>query len=569
MKHYKYNHKTTTRIRKFSRFFLSAFLFLSLTSCGDSWLDTESKTTNNSDNFYKTQQQVDAAVVGCYDGYQRTVSNGNFPALFLLEEMGGDDALGGGSSDDRTCRLIDRMDQTLNSSDVSFLGYLWEDYYKAIERCNELLPKLDGVAFANDDDRKAAEGEARALRGLEYFDLVRIFENVPLLTSVTSDIVPQASPDSVYAQIVADLKYAADNIPAGYYTSKSASLGRITRYAAGAMLARVYLFYDGVYDNNQRGTMPGGLTAADALQYCEAAIVSGQYRLESNYKDLWPAAATTASSPSDGWQNTYKEASDELVWVVKFNNDQDWTGTNIDGNRFVVNLGIGVWDGSSAPYGPGWQQAPISAKAMSLFENGDSRREATAVDFRSIGIYDKEIATTAYDMTGYSNKKYCPLIYTDGTFIPVAAAMNETSGANFMTSQDQDLVLMRYSDVLLMAAELGSTNATRYYNMVVERAFGNTSHDLTTTPTTKQIWDERRLEFMGEGLRYWDLRRQGLDAFVNAIMAQGQTVYNNGQQSDTSDSYQEANIRSKRGLWQIPNNQITLSGGLYKQNAGW
>lgn len=546
-----------------------SLLCMGFTSCGDSWLDTESKTTHNSANFNKSEQQIDASVIGCYDGYQRTVSNGNFPPLFLVTEMGGDDALGGGGPDDRTCRVIDRLDQNLNSSDVSFLGNLWSDYYKGIERCNDLLAKIDGVTFTNEDDKKAAIGETRAIRGLEYFDLVRTFENVPLLTTVTSDVVPQSDPDAVYAQIVADLKYAADNIPADYYTTKSSSLGRITRYAAGSMLARVYLFYDGVYNNNQRGTMPGDLTAAQALKYCEEVIASGQYKLEPNFQDLWPAAATTASSKADGWINTYKEASDELVWVVKFNNDQDWTSSNIDGNRFVVNLGIGIWDGSSAPYGPGWQQAPISAKAYNLFEDGDKRRDASIINFRKEGFYDKEVATTAYDMTGYSNKKYCPLIYTDGTSIPAYTAMNETSGANFMTSQDQDWVLMRYSDVLLMAAELGSPNAMRYYNLVVERAFGNTSHDLTTTPTTQQIWDERRLEFMGEALRYWDLRRQGLDAFVKGIMAQGQTVYNNGKETDITDSYQEANIRSKRGFWQIPNNQITLSGNVYKQNAGW
>lgn len=547
-------------------------LSLALASCGDSWLDTESKTTHNSANFYKNATEVNAAVVGCYDGYQRTVSNGNFPTLFLLNEMGDDDALGGGGQDDRTCRVMDRMDRSLNSSDVSFLANFWSDYYKAIERCNSLLPKLDG-ANLSDDDRKAAEGETRALRGLEYFDLVRTFENIPLLTTVTTDIVPQSPVDSVYAQIVSDLEYAADNIPASYYTSKQSSLGHITRYAAGAMLARVYLFYDGVYNDNKRGTMPGGLTAAKALQYCEDAISSGLYKLEPNFKDLWPAASTTASTKVDGWVNTYKEASDEIVRVVKFNNDQNWSNDNYNGNRFIVNLGGAVWDGTSAPYGPGWGQAPISANAYKLFASDDSRRTATAIDERNEKctdgktIYDKTKTSSLYDVTGYANKKYCPLVYKDGSSIPATTAESETSGANFMTSQDQDWILMRYSDVLLMAAELGSSNATKYFNMVRERAYGNTSHDITSTPTVQQIWDERRLEFMGEGLRYWDLRRQGLDAFVKGIMAQQQTVLNNGQAKEAT--YTDADIREKRGFWQIPQSQITLSGNVYKQNDGW
>ena len=138
---------------------------------------------------------------------------------------------------------------------------------------------------------------------------------------------------------------------------------------------------------------------------------------------------------------------------------------------------------------------------------------------------------------------------------------------------------MRYSDVLLMAAELGSPTATRYFNLVRERAYGNTDHDIAGTPTIQQIWDERRLEFMGEGIRYFDLRRQGLDAFVTAEVNQATingkaggapaTVYNNTEAETTASTYQDANFRTKRGFFMIPNDQITLSGGVYKQNPGW
>ena len=84
---------------------------------------------------------------------------------------------------------------------------------------------------------------------------------------------------------------------------------------------------------------------------------------------------------------------------------------------------------------------------------------------------------------------------------------------------------------------------------------------------------------MGEGIRYFDLRRQGIDAFVTAMMGQANsngsttgtpvTVYNNGVATSVTDEYVDGNIRTKRGFWQIPYNQITLSGNVYKQNAGW
>jgi hypothetical protein len=471
-------------------------LALGMVSCGDSYLDTSSKTALNSNTFYKNELQASYAVIGCYDGYPRTVSNGSWPTLFLVSEFGGDDALGGGGPDDRSCRVMDRMDMSYNTSDVSFMSGLWGDYYKAINRCNQLLQQIDGVDFSSDDAKNAAKGEAMALRGLEYFDLVKLFEHVPLITSPTSEIVPQASPDSVYAQVVSDLKWAADNIPASYYTDKSSSLGRITCYAAGAMLARVYLFYDGVYNNNQRGTMPGGLTAAEALAYCEKAISSGHYKLETEFKDLWPAASTTPTAKAEGWKTTYKEASDEIVWVVKFNNDQDWNNANINGNRFIVDLGIrNVSDGSCAPYGNGWGQAPITRKATTL---PDRRLPSRCLDHRPD---QKRCLRHPDHHRCYGCDRLCEqeILSADlyrWLFHPRRGRHQRNLWGNFQTSQDQDWILMRYADVSLMAAELGSQKAMTYFNMVRERAFGDSSHNLSAAPTAQQVWDERRLEFM-------------------------------------------------------------------------
>jgi hypothetical protein len=549
---------------------------LLMTGCTDSFLDTSSKTDLNSTSFYKNQTQAEYALVGCYDGYQCTVSNGSWPTVFQAVETMSDDCLGGGGPDDKSDRLMDRFDATINGDAVDLFNGIWKDYYKGINRCNQLLSSVDNITFGSDSIKNLIAGQARAIRGLEYFDLVRMFERVPLLTTSTTDVVAQSEPDEIYKQIVSDLKFAADTIPAGAYTDNTTSLGRITRYAAAAMLARVYLFYDGVYNNNAGKDMPGGLTKAQALQYCEKVIASNQYSLESNFKNLWPAACTTASTSAQGWINTYKEASSEIMWVVKFNNDQNWNNTNHNGNRFVVNLGMRNVT-AYAPYGNGWGACPVTPYAASLYSDKDTRGAATFISCQKIGAYAEQIKTDCMDYTGYVNMKYCPLIYTDGTSI--AAANSTVTGANMQTSQDQDWILMRYSDVLLMAAELGSPNAMAYVNQVRDRAYGAGVNDLKSAPTTQQIWDERRLEFMGEGIRYWDLRRQGLDAFVNAQLYQASSngtatgsavsVYNNMKTGTISDQYTDNNIRVKRGFFQIPNTQISLSGGVYTQNAGW
>lgn len=546
-----------------------------LSGCSESFLETGSKTTLNSGSFYKTEVQADYAVIGCYDGYQRTVSNGSWPTLFQAAEHMSDDCLGGGGPDDRSDRLIDRFDINYNPGQEGFNG-LWGDYYQAIYRCNLLIASLGNITWTSEEKRTLVESEARALRGLAYFDLVKMFENVPLLTTASAEIVPQATPDEVYAQIVEDLKFAADNMPAEEYRDKAANLGRVTKYAAGAMLARVYLFYDGVYNDNAGAAMPGELTKANALKYCEDLIGSGYYNLEPEFADLWPAACTEATSKEEGRKTTYKEASEEIVWVVKFNNDQNWNNKNINGNRFIVNLGMRNVT-TYAPYGNGWGACPITPYAQSLFNSSDKRGEASIIDCSKIGAYSSQVITDCMDYTGYVNKKYCPLIFTDGTSMP--AAETTVEAGNMQTNQDQDWILMRLSDVYLMAAELGSSQAMDYFNKVRERAYGDKLHNIGGIPSKEQIWEERRLEFMGESIRHFDLLRQGLDAFVNAQLGQATTngrvggpaitIYNNGAAESIADSYIESNIRTKRGFCQIPPTQISLSGGIYKQNAGW
>ena len=557
---------------------------LAFAGCSDDFLNVESKTELNSGTAYNTQTQAQYAVVGCYDGFQRTVSKGSWPTLFQAVETMSDDCLGGGAPDDRSDRLMDRFDMSYKSDAVDLFEGIWKDYYFGIYRCNLLLSKVDGIAFTSDSIKAQVVAETRGLRGAEYFDMVRMFENIPLVTTPSDSIVAQAPKDAVYQQIVEDLTYAAENIGRNVYTDNSSSMGRMNQYAAKALLARLYLFYDGVYNNNQGGQVPGGLTKAKALQYCEDIIASGFYSLEPAFKNLWPAACTEATTPEVGRKSTYNEGSQENIWVMKFNNDQTYEdGSPQNGNLFIRNLGMRNAKAQYAPYGDGYGACPITPYANSLFDSDDTRGGATVINCRNVAsenektAYDDQSKSDIMDYTGYVNMKYCPVVFTDGTLMQIHESTATSPHINL--SNDQNWVIVRYADVLLMAAELGSPNAVAYFNKVRERAYGDASHNIESTPTLKQIWDERRKEFMGEGIRYWDLLRQGMDAFVSAQMGQatnsGTTlgmpikVFNNTAEETISDTYKENNIRSKRGFFQIPAHQITLSGGVYKQNAGW
>ena len=174
----------------------------------------------------------------------------------------------------RNYQVIDRFDQAQSTSDLNIYETDWKNYYAAVYRCNELISRADDINWTSEATRGTYIGEARAIRALCYFDMVRLWENIPLLDIPTTDNISQANPDDVYQLIISDLKYAAENIPANAYPKAQAASndGHITKYAAEALLARVYLFYSGYY-----GKEPAGLTRAEALAGVEDVIASGEF----------------------------------------------------------------------------------------------------------------------------------------------------------------------------------------------------------------------------------------------------------------------------------------------------
>lgn len=522
---------------------------LMLTSCMDDFLDVEPMTNVLDNNFYKTPADAEMALIGCYDGYQRTASNGNF-SISVVSEVLSDNTFGGtGHTDGRAYQLLDRFDKNQSLSDNNLFNGTWSDYYAAIFRCNALLTKIGGIDFNGDNVRKnRIEGEARFLRAIAYFDLVRLFERVPLLTTPTSDNVPQAEAVDTYKLIVSDLVFAAANIPANAYPKANAAQndGRVTSFAAKALLARVYLFYTGYY-----GVDDLGVTSADVLTGLEDVIASNEFALVNEFKSLWPAASYVPAADNELDRSAYTgEGNSEVVFAQKFSSTQDYNG-NIDGNRWLVMLGMRNTDAS--PYGRGWGACTVNPRLVTEFSNDDERKTASIIDIVGEGIDDFDI-NDQREYTGYTNKKYSPTALPDGT--------SNTGGSNdFQISQDQDFTVIRFADVLLMAAEMGSPNAQMYYDEVRERA-GLTSR----TATAANILEERKFEFAFEGIRYWDLLRQGLNTAATTI-AQTQDVLSGN--ADDEVVINAANITATRGFMQIPNTQITLSNGVLTQNAGW
>jgi len=523
---------------------LTAILFLTLGACKKSFLDTEAITTVTEENFYRTPKDAFSALVGCYDGLQVVWADG--VALPVAAEVLSDNTFGGtGNADGFSYQMLDEFDKTRSPSDQNLFGPNWTSYYKALYRCNMLINKMDQIQWGNDTQlRKTYESEARYLRAYLLFDMVRLWGNIPLLTKPSAENIPQSNPDEVYKVIAEDLLFASANmLPVAYPAQAVADHGRVTKYAAEALLGRVFLFYTGYYTKTD---LVGLVTKAKALENLEDVISNGGYGLVADFASLWPAASLAAYAGED---------NKETVFAIKYTYTSDYNG-NTDGNHWMV-FG-GIRDQSFFPYGSGWGAETVNPKLWNAYTAGDTRKTGSI-----ISIADEKLAFVSQnkqrEYTGYYIKKYSPMIGEDGKPLP-----NANGNPNFSIGQFQDYVSIRYADVLLMAAELGSPNAQTYFNQVRQRALQGTFTPLVISQ--ENIMRERRLEFAFEGIRYYDLLRQGITKAAQEI-AETTTVLNGGQTAQKVISVN--NIIATKGLQQIPYTQINLSNGTLKQNPGW
>ena len=511
-----------------------AVLLLSLGACKKSFLDTEPITTVTDVNFYKTPKDAYTALVGCYDGLQVVWSEG--VALPVAAEVMSDNAFGGaGSADGYNYQMIDEFDKARSPSDQNLYERNWVLYYKALYRCNMLISKMDQIEWGDDTTlRNRYESEARFLRAYLLFDMVRLWGNIPLLTAPSAENLPQANPDEVYTVIATDLKFAADNMPATSYAAQPVTeRGRVTKYAAEALLGRVFLFYTGYY---AKGDLVGVVSKSQALTYMEDVVTNGGYGLVEDFAKLWPAASVAGYAGED---------NKETVFAIKYTYTSDYNG-NTDGNHWMVM--ISMREQAIFPYGNGWGGQTVSPKLWNAYSATDTRKVASI-----ISIVDEKLPFTnqgkTREYTGYWGKKYSVMIGEDGKPLPEGYG-----NPNFQIAQFQDYVSIRYADVLLMAAEaynrggIDDAKAREYLNQVRRRAFGDNNHDITASglALTDFIADERRVELFGEGHRFFDLVRTGKAAGTIPGFTAG-----------------------KNELFPLPIEEIQFANGNWQQNPGY
>lgn len=505
---------------------------LAITAVGcDDFLDKQPLDQRVESNFYKTEKDAMEALVAIYDVLQWHTVQGYHPTDMLMDVASDDAYAGGGSSTDAPNIVeIDRTTTRTNNGEVQGL---WRKYYIGIFRANIFLEKIEGIE-ASEAFKTRTIAEAKFLRAYFYLDLVRLFENVPLVLATLNptDVVPQAPVADVYNQLAKDLAEAIPALPAERLKD-----GRISKWAAEALLVRAYLFYSGVYGSDlQAGDQT--IDRVKALELSEDIITNSGHSLLTNFADNFTKA---------------NEFSEESVFEISYSDLRIWYDWGFiqggEGNIGVQMRGPRVDDPGNELYERGWSFCPATQSLVDAFEVTDPRKDATLLNVADLtGTY-----TTGYQHTGYFNKKYTTTKEYKGEGQP-----EHNWGNNYRA--------IRYADVLLMAAELhalgGNIGAAQpYLDEVRDRV------DLTpVTASLDNIYQERRVELALEGHRFWDLLRRGIAVAENTISFSGALPPT--YEGDAVDFAITFNI-TRKGFLPIPQNEIDVVNGALDQNDGY
>lgn len=566
-----------------------------LTGCND-FLDSENYTGKDSRNFPTSEQDVTQMVSAVYAASFNSPLLGNdVSPYYYFANLAADDQLGGGSeSTDKSTTALDFMMYNKDTDGEA----QWTACYSAIARANSALASIDNVA--NEELRNQTKGELQVLRAYNYFILAQMFGNVPMLDSAPdnideANIAPtQVKAEEIYKKIASDLYNAAEIMPAYKYGSGSLQYGHVTRWAAEALLARAFLFYTGFYEKSTMPTdeannVPAEITKAMVVEKLEDCIKNSGHGLVADYRSLW-AYANAKTKYSDvtsandiacatGCPTNWNDDNVENVMAIAFTYLSEWSGTQLHlTNQYALFCGIRSTSGSDDkkydkgtpgsvyPFGTGWGVGPVSASLVSDWkaaEPNDPRRDYSILT--KPDDYDYTNESEQMQATPYHQKKVCA-VRSEGYYTFGAEQFGSGEKGHFQASHPQDLILIRFADILLMHSEL--TETTDGINQVRARV----GLPPIAGYSLQALQNERRWELAFEGLRWGDIRRwhiapQCLDKQL------GQAIYNNNSATPTTNTPQgggySARYNATQGFFRIPQTQIDLSAGAYVQNAGW
>ena len=343
--------------------------------------------------------------------------------------------------------ILDNLEHTAATGSIDAM---WTRFYKTIGRANQSIRYTENYGLTDQSYKNRLVGEAKFLRALHYFWLVRMFGDVPIQEiDNTESWVTRRSKADVYAYIEQDLLDAISLLP-NKNQYPSADLGRATKGAAQGLLAKVYLYeekWQQAYD------MAGNV------------MTSGQYGLESDYAKIWRVAG------ENGVESLFEvQARGQSVahGVQQYSQTQGARGT-------------GGW---------GWGFNVPSQNLLNAFNAaGDNIRRDATIIFRGETLYDGRLVPNTVENPMYNEKAYS------------SANLGDADG-------DKNIRILRYGEILLIRAEAAThigADAATPLNLVRTRV----NLAPISSPTKEDVWKERRLELAFEHDRWFDIVRTG------------------------------------------------------------
>ncbi|WP_158797941.1 RagB/SusD family nutrient uptake outer membrane protein [Pedobacter sp. L105] len=462
-------------------------------------------------NFYTNNSDFVQGLNGAYSTLSAYPSQQMF-----LGEMRSDD-INATSDGNRDWDGINNFSPNITT--VAFVTSAWQSNFNGIYNVNTLLQALTtkGSVVGSDALVTRYTAEARFLRGFYYFQLLRLFGQVPILTTpkTAAEVltIPRSSVADVYATIEADLTYAAANLPASFTGS---DLGRATSYAAKGLLGLVYLTKSGpTYGVNGPGLASNQYTQAAAL--FDQIITGSPYSFGANYANIFSYS---------------NEDNSEVVFDVQF-------ASSLNGASFPSNLvPVLYWTNLkiSNIYGNGYGTStfPVTTSLV----NSYTTNTVSGTDVR----YPFNVATT----------------YTLGPFIKkyIDITKKGTSGTDWPIN----FIVLRYTDVLMMKAECilhGAPGSQADVDAIVNQVRTRAGVGPLSNVDLPTLMAERQREFLGEGLRWNDLVREGLAV----------TQMNAWRVADGITKINE--IVPNYVIYPVPGAELSTAPGLYTQNPGY
>jgi len=497
--------------------------------CAD--LDQTSISSIDRDDFYKSKQDVETAINGIYqeftvDGFYGMFNNQSI----YINDLQTDYVKAGAQTNSAHIRELSNF--AIQPTNL-FVGYAWEEHYTAINRANVVIDKLTEAAWLDEQSRQNYTNEARFLRALMYFNLVRYFGGVPIVVhDGEGEGAPRNSIDEVYEQIVSDFT-AAESLPANYTTLDS----RASSLAASALLSKVYLVW--AQTLTEKGRANQREYYQKAIQYAQKVIDSGKYHLLDKFIDNWSV------DKKNGAEHIFSIEHDRTI------------NANITGHcTFATN-----WSNS---------EPVLLATSDKYYLQTDPR------DQRRDGSWAKRL----YDPNTGSDFEFT--IPRFRKYIDSLNYANPASSGN-AAGQSTNTTIIRYAEVLLIKAEAenelnGPTQAAYdAINQVRRRAYWSPYNNIQYTPSDgstlelsglsqsefrERLREERRLEFVLEGQRWFDLCRWHI--LVKYVKANTPT----DAETLGTKTTKVQNISKKNYLLPLPQDQIILNPNL-EQNWGY